>query len=235
MSKKGKYDSRGTRPGSRPPEATTATKSGGPPIWVWLLVGVVALGILVVGYIGIGVHSSTSSDVSPNATHVPKSGFSWKYQAYSIKTGKLSHLSRGSHVTVVMLMASWCLYCAYDDRYVWPTILHTKGLTLDIIDVSPYSGIGDPGPKSPAFSGHDNQGYSVGEAGMRTTMKSYVKKFDLTEPNVHVYVDPKGITYFNVQYFPTVLFLNQQGHLSERVNGALTTSSVKSVLNGILG
>jgi len=205
----------------------------GPAAWVWIIVGVAAIGILALGYLGVG---SSNRSVNPKVSNVSqppsKNGFSWDYRAESIKTGKLSHLVRGSHMTIVMLMASWCLYCAYDDKYVWPTVIHTPGLVLDIVDVSSRSGIGDPGPYQPAFSGHDNPGPTVGVSGMRRTMTTYVQQFGLTASNIHVFVDPEGMTYFSVTMFPTVLFINQNGDV-ERVNGALTPSTAASILHQI--
>ncbi|MCY0865153.1 MAG: hypothetical protein OWQ57_09395, partial [Sulfobacillus sp.] len=50
---------------------------------------------------------------------------------------KPARLVYGQRATIVMLMATWCKYCAYDDRYVWPALMHTPGVTLDIVNVSP--------------------------------------------------------------------------------------------------
>ena len=208
----------------------------GPAAWVWVLVGVLAAAVLVAGYAGIGnTPSNNATNPVPGIHHkAPATRFPAGYRAYALKTGSLTHLKRGSRLTVVMLMASWCLYCAYDDKYVWPTIIHTPGLQLDIIDVSPYSGIGNPGPESPAFTGHDNPGPKVGVAGMRTTMSAYVRQFGLQYSNVNVYVDPTGMQYWSVQDFPTVLFVNQKGQLVERVNGALTQSSAQRLVKSLL-
>lgn len=207
------------------------SKRATPPKWVWGLVAAVAVAILVYA----AVHHSpppapkATAAVPLNNPKLPASGFTWKYRAYQISTGKPSHLVEGSHVTVVMLMASWCLYCAYVDKYVWPSLIHTPGLSVDIVDVSPQGGIGDPGPKSPPFSGHDNPAGSLSAQGMRTTMQQYVKRFDLHYPNLHVYTDPSGQSYWGLQYFPTILFVNRQGQV-KRVNGALTLPQAKSLL-----
>ncbi|PSR23512.1 MAG: hypothetical protein C7B45_02950 [Sulfobacillus acidophilus] len=204
--------------------------------WLWVIVGVLAIGVLIVGYGGLGVRHSASSDSTAAALHepkLPKNGFTWNYRAYSIKTGRPAYLTRGSRVTVVMLMASWCLYCAYEDRYVWPALIHTPGLQVNLIDVSTISGIGDPGPKTPPFSGHDNQGHAIGAVGMRQTMEKYVKKFHLTEPNVHVFVDPSGIKYWSLQDFPTIMVLNRQGQLVKRFNGALTIAQARAYVQSI--
>ena len=208
----------------------------GPKPWVWVVVGVAALLVLFFGYRGL----NPSSPSSPSRTAakiaepaLPASGFTWQYRAYRLGSLAPSQLARGSRVTVVMLMASWCLYCAYDDKYVWPTILNTKGLTLDIVDVSTYSGIGDPGPKHPAFTGQDHPGPVVGVAGMNRTMEKYVSQFHLKASNIHVYLDPQGLKYWSVSTFPTILLINRHGQLAARVEGALTASRAKSVIQQV--
>lgn len=200
--------------------------------WIWVVVGILAVGALVLGYRGLGSRQPSNRLASGNPAPIhepvlPASGFSWKYQAYALKTGHPAYLVRGSRVTVVMLMASWCLYCAYVDKYVWPTVLHTPGLSLNLVDVSPNGGIGDPGPKNPPFSGHDNETGAINVAGMRTVMSQYIARFHLTAPNVHVYVDPQGLSYWNVQDFPTILIINAQGQVT-RINGAITVSTARA-------
>ncbi len=207
-----------------------------PSPWIWVVVALAAVAVLFLGYRGLSPRSpSAQSGSVPKISEppLPSSGFTWQYQAYHLGSLKPAHLARGSRVTVVMLMASWCLYCAYEDKYVWPTILHTKGLVLDIIDVSTYSGIGDPGPKAPAFTGHDNPGPVVGAAGMNRTMENYIKQFHLQASNVHVYVDPQGLKYWSVSNFPTILLLNRRGQLASRVQGALTISRAQSAIRQV--
>lgn len=220
------------KPANRTTQKTAAYKPGW---WVWVVVAVVAVGALVVGYRRIGQTPSKGSGSS--AIHepaLPKNGFTWKYQAYALKSGKPSYLAHGSHVTVVMLMASWCLYCAYVDKYVWPTILNNPGLHLDIVDVSDYNGIGNPGPEQPAFSGKDHVGHKVGVTGMRSVMSQYIKRFHLNRTNVSVFVDPTGISYWSVQYFPTILILNSHGQLVERISGGVTLPKAQTILQSVL-
>lgn len=217
--------------GKKPPHKKAPRSSA----WIWAVGGVTAAFVVVAGYLGIGnTGQPANQSLTPIVQQAPKNGFSWAYKAYSLDTGKPAHLARGSHITVVMLMASWCLYCAYDDKYVWPQIIHTKGLTLDIVDVSPYGGIGDPGPQQPPFSGHDNQGSSIGGKGMIRTMRTYVRQFGLTAGNIHVYVDPQGMSNWTIQDFPTILLMNQQGTLKEKINGAVTIPEAKQLIHKLL-
>lgn len=207
-----------------------------PGWWLWVLVGAMALAALAVGYGGLGGTSSSQPVRAQGTIHeppLPASGFTWKYQAYGLKTGRPAHLTRGPKVTVVMLMASWCLYCAYVDRYSWPAVLNTPGLHLDVVDVSSYGGIGNPGPKTPAFSGHDNVGRRIGISGMRSVMTRYIRAFHLARPNVSVFVEPQSQAYFHVQYFPTILFLNAKGQLVDRVNGGIDPAQAQKIIRTI--
>jgi hypothetical protein len=131
-----------------------------------------------------------------------------------------------------MLMASWCLYCAYEDKYVWPQVAQSlPGMAVNLIDVSPQGGIGDPGPSTPAFTGHDNVGPPITVTGMRHTMLTYQRQFRLHEPNIHIFVDSTGISYWHVTTFPTFLFVNATGHLVQRINGALTASQLITLMH----
>ena len=203
-----------------------------PGRWIWVVVGVLAAAALALGYGTLG-RTPSSAGARIHEPPLPQSGFTWKYQAYALHTGKPSYLDRGSKITVVMLMASWCLYCAYVDRYVWPSILKTPGLHLDIVDVSGLSGIGDPGPQQPAFSGHDNVGHPINVSGMRSVMSQYIHRFHLDQSNVSVYLEPYSQSYFHVQYFPTILLLNAKGQLVGRVNGGITPKQAQKVIHDI--
>lgn len=211
-----------------------------PGWWLWVVVAVAAVAVLFIGYRGVGFHSSNSNVSSADKLApiheptLPQNGFTWKYQAYSLDTAKPAFLARGSNITVVMLMASWCKYCAYDDKYVWPALLNTPGITVDIVDVSTNGGIGDPGPEQPAFTGQDHPTGTIGADGMLKVMKRYAKRFDLNRDHVHVYVDPKGMTYWSVTRFPTFIFLNAKGQPVERIDGAITVPQAKSVVHTIV-
>jgi hypothetical protein len=47
-------------------------------------------------------------------------------------------------------------------------------------------------------------------------------------------VDPNGTTYWHIQYYPTVLFLNAKGQLVDRSNGAMTLAQARRVLSQTL-
>jgi len=181
--------------------------------------------------------TSKPSTLPPTATTTPVGPFV-DGQAFNFKTpveslsGKTTTLAQGAKGTVIITMASWCLYCAYEDKWVMPVLAQTPGVVVDIVDVSPQGGIGDPGPQSPVFSGHDGTGGSLTVAQMETTMAAYKKTFGtLNAANIHVYVAPTATqTAWNVQSFPTMGFMNAQGKVVVAPGGALTLSQAQADL-----
>lgn len=152
-------------------------------------------------------------------------------------SGKQTTLAQGPKGTVIMAMASWCLYCGYEDKWVMPVLAQTPGVVIDIVDVSPQGGIADPGPQSPAFSGHDGQGGPLTVAGMETTMQQYKKTFGtLNASNIHVYVAPQSTqSAWNIQSFPTMAFVGPTGKVVVAPGGAQTLSQAQSDLQQALG
>lgn len=152
-------------------------------------------------------------------------------------TGQQTTLAQGSKGTVIMAMASWCLYCGYEDKWVLPVLAKTPGVVIDIVDVSPQGGIADPGPQSPAFSGHDGQGGPLTVAGMESTMQQYKKTFGtLNASNIHLYVAPQSTqSAWNIQSFPTLAFANASGKVVVAPAGAQTISQAQSDLQQALG
>lgn len=98
--------------------------------WVWVGSVGMAIIILIVGWKGIvanrhDIPAATSSN-SRATTLFPKS-----YRVVALQSGAFVPIVRGRRITVVMFMASWCLYCAYEDKYVWPAIVRaTPGLQV---------------------------------------------------------------------------------------------------------
>ncbi len=188
------------------------------PIWVWL--GSATATILIL----LGVALAWR--------HYETPVFPTNYHPVGLQSGKPTSLIRGRRLTVVMLMASWCLYCAYEDKYVWPRVLRRfPGVAIDVVDVSPKGGIGNPGPETPPFTGVDGRGPAIRVAGMRATMLTYEKQFNLRTKRVRIFVDARGMEYWRVTNFPTLLFVNHNGRIVKRVDGALTTNQIVSLLN----
>ncbi len=203
----------------------------------WLYItGAIVVVVLVIVWIGIQAHRNTHKPVAdqagPPVTRLSLNlgqTFPWQYKPYALD-GQRHPVQRGNRATIVVMMASWCKFCAYDDKYVWPVLAKTPGVTVDIIDVSPNAGIGNPGPFSPPFSGTDHIGNPINRAGMIAVMREYRAQFHLTQPNVAVYVDHQGLARWPIKYFPTVVFINQKGVISKISNGGLQLSQAEDLL-----
>ncbi|CAB1129478.1 conserved protein of unknown function [Candidatus Hydrogenisulfobacillus filiaventi] len=144
--------------------------------------------------------------------------------------GKPTALARGSRATIVMGMASWCLYCGYEDRWVLPAIAKEPGVAVDIVDLSPQGGIADPGPETPPFSGHDGEGGPLDTAGMEAVMRQYLAAYRGL-PGIHVYVAPAAIRQaWAVQGFPTLAIANTQGRVVQVVPGAVLPAALRQAV-----
>lgn len=137
--------------------------------------------------------------------------------------GRPAALALGRRATVVVLMATWCRYCGYEDRWVVPGLVGQPGVAVDLVDVSPYGGIASPGPQSPPFSGQDHIGKKTTVAGMRSWMARYAAQYGLP-PAVHLYVAPTDTqSSWNVASYPTIVLLNGSGTIRNVVAGAFTS------------
>lgn len=183
--------------------------------------------------------SGTSGNSGTSGTHGPfvvGTAVSFKTPVDTL-SGHRTVLARGSKATIIMAMASWCLYCGYEDKWVLPVLAKTPGVTVDIVDVSPQGGVADPGPKSPPFSGHDGRGGALTLAGMESTMQQYVKTYGtLSSSNIHVYVAPRATqSAWNIQGFPTLAFVGSSGKVAVAPPGAQTFSQAQADLHQALG
>lgn len=153
--------------------------------------------------------------------------------ALTTLTGHATHLARGSHGTIVMAMASWCLFCGYEDKWVWPTLAKAHPhWAIDIVDVSPQGGIADPGPQNPPFHGHDGVGGPLSVAQMQATMRQYVQTYGLHAANIHVYVAPTATQQtWNITSFPTIYAINSHGVVSQTTPGAVTVSQAQALFH----
>ncbi|WP_053958144.1 hypothetical protein [Sulfobacillus thermosulfidooxidans] len=216
----------------------------------WLLGGV---GAAIVGWMGIGftvgawlaptsrvtAASSTSTfhPTTPSATP-PSSAGPWTIgqtapwsAPLTTLSGHATHLARGSHGTIVMAMASWCLFCGYEDRWVWPQMAREHPhWAIDIVDVSPQGGIADPGPQNPPFHGHDGVGGPLTVAQMQATMRQYVSTYPLQAANIHVYVAPSPTqSAWHIGSFPTIYAINRQGIVQQTTPGAVTLTQAAAL------
>jgi len=143
-------------------------------------------------------------------------------------------LARGKRLTIVMAMASWCHFCGYEDRWVWPTIIHTPGVAIDLVDVSPAEGVANPGPKNPPFSGTDGSGQPTTVRGMETAMQHYIRAYHLP-PSIHVYIAPTAVQHrWQVDEFPTIWFVGATGYVQSLRQGAWTLAQAATAVRQAL-
>ncbi len=152
--------------------------------------------------------------------------------------GKSTHLAIGRKATVVIAMATWCLYCGYMDRWVVPKVARMRGVRVDIVDVSPSGGIADPGPPTPPFHGSDaTSPPPVDVAGMEAVLQQYMVEYDLSgDPGVSAYVAPQATrAAWKVTGFPTVAVLNAQGAVVWASQGGMTLSQLAQRIKSARG
>ena len=211
----------------------------------WMTVG---LGLAVIGWMGIGFtlgawmapHPTAAAPAPTVTAAVPPSPSPspwavgqpapWSAPVNTL-TGQPTHLARGAQGTIVMAMASWCLYCGYEDKWVWPAFAKAHPQwAIDIVDVSPQGGIADPGPQNPPFHGQDGVGGSLSVAGMQTVMQQYVHTYGLRAPNIHVYVAPLATqSAWHIASVPTIYATNAQGIVQQTTPGAVTLAQAATL------
>lgn len=179
---------------------------------------------------GSGTGTGTGTGGTPSTT---TSAFTagqaapWSTTLETLK-GQPAHLVRGTKGTLVVEMASWCLFCGYTDKYIVPLIAAMPGVAVDVVDVSPQGGIANPGPQSPPFSGHDGQGSAINTAQMATTMQQYVSTYG-TLTAAHVFVAPSATrSAWDIQSFPTLDWINASGKVVSSTPGALTIAQAQA-------
>lgn len=200
-------------------------------------VGISLFLILLLTVAGIVAGALLKQKVTPSG---PKPGYAvgqpFPYSAAQSITlaNRVQPLAQGTRATIVVLIASWCKYCAYDDAYVWPLMVRRSGVTVDIVDISRHGGIARPGPISPPFQGQDGSGPLLSTAGLIQVMKQYRNQFPLSDPHIHIYVKPGGFSGWYVGSYPTVAFVNRKGIITSMSSGGITMNQANTWLNQAL-
>ncbi len=195
----------------------------------WPLIGMMtALGIyvLVLGlFVSLHKPVEAKGTAAPRISHVSASG------VYSLQ-GTRTTLLDGKRGALLLLMAPWCKYCAYEDAYVIPRLAHLSGITFDVVDVSNRGGFANPGPVNPAFSGHDQIGSPLSLRGRERVMRRYRTRFGLMGPDEQVVVaNPRQ---WPVTSYPTWVFVSSRGQILRVLPGAVTKPQMDSLLKEIL-
>lgn len=213
------------------------------PRWAGIALLAGALGGMALGGFGLGVLTAAHAPADapsggPGAARAgspPASPFAVgaalpQGRVLDALDGKPAALALGRKATVVMGMASWCLFCGYEDRWVLPALAREPGVAADVVDLSPQGGIADPGPQSPPFHGQDGTGGPLDTRGMLATMRHYVARYR-GMPGVHVYVAPAAVrSAWPVQGFPTLAFADRRGTVTQVVPGGLTLPQATAAL-----
>ena len=229
------------------------------PGWNWATKEVMVLGTALALLIGVGsgyvlggaghvaaatggrVAPSTGGSTAPSGGRGTTGGASPTPTAWTVGqgvprgtldtlTGQSTTLARGSKGTVIVEMATWCLFCGYTDKYDVPQWAKTPGWTVDVVDINTDGGIANPGPISPPFSGHDNVGNAISRSGREQTLSQYAQTYGI-RGDAHFYVASAAtISAWNVQSYPTLITLNGSGTVTSVTPGAVPATQARSWL-----
>jgi thiol-disulfide isomerase/thioredoxin len=138
--------------------------------------------------------------------------------------GAPTRLALGRQATVIVLMATWCKYCAYEDRWVVPRIEGAPGRAIDVVDVSAHGGIATPGPVKPAFSGREQRTGPVSAQMAAATLQRYGQRYGLLGArSVHLYVATAGArARLQVETYPTFVIVGADGRVRRIIVGAVS-------------
>ena len=184
----------------------------------------VTLAVVVV-IVGVGLRALLAeTGLAPNFTLDANTG----------GTVTLSHY-RGRPV-LVEFMATWCMYCAWESRWVLPqveTAAAQSGFVVLAVDASQLGGIGVSGPADNPGAGHDGSMTplpTVGtEAAAMHELDAYAATFGLTMPFLY---DPglQVTTAYHVTAYPTLVVIGASGHIVKTYVGPQTAATLLAEL-----
>ena len=144
----------------------------------------------------------------------------------------------GSRGGIIITMASWCKYCAWEAKWQEPALIkwgQTHHVDVTLVDISPRAGIGIAGPKNNPNSGRDGNGKYLGTAtagikALGSVLRRYAAVYH--EPLTHFTIDPLNHTIFaqKTQELPTIFILNSQGKIIYTFNGITPASRIESTV-----
>jgi thiol-disulfide isomerase/thioredoxin len=138
--------------------------------------------------------------------------------------------------TVVVVMAPWCRYCAWEDHWVAPALsvdLARDGVRLLVVDGSKKLGVATAGPLSAPGGGADGRGPAIPVTSPRyvpallRTLAAYRARY-----HVQVWANPAaGLkARWRVTEYPTFLFVNAQGVVVARIVGVAPLTALAAEL-----
>ncbi len=151
--------------------------------------------------------------------------------------GKGAVLHKGSRGSVILTMAPWCRFCAYEDRWVLPRIAQVyPSVAINVIDVSSMGGMASPGPEYPPFHGMDGRRTkSLPQKTVLSVMQQYINRLHLSQSTLNFYVIAPGQTDAPAtQAIPQWYIVNPQGNLVAHYQGALTSQQAIPWIHSLL-
>lgn len=165
---------------------------------------------------------ATGNPSSPTVSNITTgTAFNWKTAVRTLNDQNTT-LARGSKGTIVELMASWCLFCGYTDKYALPVISKTTG-------------IANTGPENPPFSGNDGKAVTADTAQMAPTMQQYKKDYG-GMPGMNLYVAPSATrALWKPRSIPILIWINKAGMVTKVSVGGLLPNQAQSLMQSALG
>ncbi|WP_206742837.1 hypothetical protein [Sulfobacillus thermosulfidooxidans] len=159
------------------------------------------------------------------------------YKVWSVKHNEWETTTFvGPHGGIVISMASWCKYCAWEAKWQEPALFQwgrTHQVAVTLLDISPRGGIGIAGPKTNAAAGTDGSGNYLGSNPGRVKALSHV--LDQYSTIYHVplqdlTIDPTDSTIFakKTDLLPTIFLLNAHGTIIHTFTGINSASLIES-------
>ena len=138
---------------------------------------------------------------------------------------------------IVIAMASWCKFCAWEARWQEPALIHwatAHHIRVSLVVVSPYGGIGVPGPLNNSAAGVDHPKALPSKhtvSLLATTMNTYAREFHLNPKRI--FLDPKRDTVFSKKAanIPSFFFLNAHGKIEKQLEDVQTATTLEAVAN----
>ncbi|MCL5012492.1 MAG: hypothetical protein M1493_00640 [Firmicutes bacterium] len=137
---------------------------------------------------------------------------------------------------IVITMASWCKYCAWEAKWQEPKLLtwgRAHHVDVTLVDISPRGGIGVAGPQNNPNIGKDGSGQYLGTSiqGIKAlghVLQRYSAIYH--EPPRQFTIDPTDRTPFakKTQRLPTIFILNAHGKIVYTFSGITTASRIES-------
>ncbi|MCY0908633.1 MAG: hypothetical protein OWR62_09610 [Sulfobacillus thermotolerans] len=160
-----------------------------------------------------------------------------KYKVWSVAADKWQKTSFvDTNGAVVIAMASWCKYCAWEAKWQEPQLFHwgqAHHIRIALVDISPRGGIGVAGPANNAAAGHDGTGpfYGASRSGIKAldhTLQEYAAIYHL--PLTAFTIDPTDATPFakKAEMIPAIFLLNQHGQITRSFQGTTPASTIEA-------